>query len=82
MARALWAGSFLVTLVTGIAVVTLVAGLVISARPEVATVLGLSLSWRDGLATALVSGVVVIGGTVLGRVLSLLRDDSSNGKTV
>lgn len=81
MVRALRAGSFLVALVTGVAVVTLLVGLVVSARPELAAALGIGISSRDGLAMALASGVVAIGGAVLSHVLNLLRDDSSDGRT-
>jgi Mg2+/Co2+ transporter CorB len=79
VARALQASAILVTAVTVVALVLLVVGLALSARPELATAVGLSLTGRDGLAIALAAGAVAIAAAILGHVLSLLRDSAANG---
>jgi len=79
LARALQVSSILVTAIAGIALVGLVAGLVLSARPELFAGLGLTLTARDGLGIALTSGAVAIAAALLGRVLSLLHDNVADG---
>ena len=74
MVRALRTGSFLVSAVTAIAVVMVVVGLVVSARPEFAAAVGLTLAPRDGLAIALASGAVAIAGALMVHVLNLLAE--------
>lgn len=79
MVRALELLSILIAAITGIALVGLVAGLVVSARPELLAGFGLILTTRDGLGIALTSGAVAIAAALLGRVLSLLRDSIADG---
>jgi hypothetical protein len=75
MARTLQAISILATAITAIALVMLGVGLVLTARPELAENVGLMLTPREGLEISLASGAVAIAAAVLGRVLSLLRDN-------
>ena len=72
MDRTLRTTSYLAMTITTLALITLVVGLVVSARPELGTFIGLTLTSRDGLAIALASGVIAIAGALLGHVLSLL----------
>lgn len=74
MERALRTSSFLTAAITVLAVVMLVAGLVVSARPEIGASVGLSLAPRDGLAIALASGAIAIASALLGHVLNLLAN--------
>ncbi len=74
MVRALRASSYLTAVITGLALVMLVVGLVVSARPELGDDLGFAFTSRDGLAIALASGAVAIVAAILGRVFSLLSD--------
>ncbi len=74
MERALRTGSFLTAAITVLAVIMLVAGLVVSARPEIGAAVGLSVTSRDGLVIALASGAIAIAGAIVGHVLNLLAD--------
>ncbi len=79
MARTLELLSILVTAITVIAVVGLLTGLVLSARPDLLAGLGLVLTAKDGLGIALTSGAVVIAAALLSMVFRLLRDSISDG---
>ena len=74
MERALRTSSYFATVITALALVMLLVGLVASARPEIGASVGLQLTSRDGLAIALASGVIAIAGALLGHVLNLLSD--------